>query len=235
MVMTRLMNRFVFGAALAAAAWTLSAAKADAATLLSGGFNPAFNFATNWIPNSTVGALITVGASDLSVTGLGFGDFGQDGFVVSHQVGIWSTDAGNPLLGSVTLAAGTGDPLTGEWRFTDLGAPIVLSANTQYFIGATTNIGIADTMGGTVNDGDNWFGSGNAGIQPDFVYSSDFTGTPGGFKGDDGGGFNVPLNGLGVQVYSLNLEYAAVPEPAMMSILGLASLAALGGRRRATR
>jgi len=220
-------NRAILAAVSCLALAGFSVPKADAQMLLTGGFNGTFNFATNWIPDSTVGALITVGASDLSVTGLGFGDFGQNGFAVSHQVGLWSTGAGNPLLGSVTLSAGAGDPLTGEWRFATLAAPITLTAGTQYFIGATTNIGINPVAGDLSNsDGDMWFGSGNAGIQPDFVYSSDFTGTPGGFKGNDGGGFNVPLNGLGVQVYSLNLEYTAVvPEPTVVALLmGCATL-----------
>jgi len=214
-------NRAILAAVSCLALAGFSAPKADAQMLLTGGFNPDFNFATNWV-TGTIGAQITVGAIDLSVTSLGFGDFGQNGFVVGHTVGIWSSDVGNPLLGSVTLSAGV-HPLVGEWAFATLGAPVILSANTSYYIGASTS----------TDDGDPWFGSDLPGIQPDFVYSSDFTGVPVGGRRIDGT-FGAPIDGLGVQVYSLNLEYTAVPEPAFVALL-MGSATLLLAVRRARR
>jgi len=213
-------NRTILAAVSCLAMVSFSAPKADAQTLLTGGFNGDFNFATNWV-NGAVGAQITVGASDLSVTSLGFGDFGQDGFVVAHTVELWTT--GGTSLGSVTLSAGTGDPLTDEWRFATLGTPITLSAGTTYVIGASTN----------TDDGDPWFGSGLAGIQPDFVYSTDFTGTPVG-RINNGGTFVMPTDDPGVQIYSLNLGYTVVPEPSTVGLMILAGTFGMVFRRRLT-
>lgn len=68
----------------------------------------------------------------ITVTGLGWYDYGHDGLVDSHQIGIWKDLSGLPrdqlfygltnmsLLASATVAAGTEAPLNGPWRTVDL-------------------------------------------------------------------------------------------------------------------
>jgi hypothetical protein len=55
--------------------------------------------------NFTYGYGFQVGATDISVDGLGFYDFGQDGLVTAHNVGLWTNDGA--LLTSVSVDAGT--------------------------------------------------------------------------------------------------------------------------------
>src|SRR2546429_1752598 len=53
--------------------------------------------------------------SPFTVTHLAFWDDNQDGFSISHDVGIFSGD-GSTLLSSATIAAGTGAPLLEAFR-----------------------------------------------------------------------------------------------------------------------
>ena len=73
--------------------------------------------------------------SAVQVTQLGYYDDGGDGFLTPHTVGIFDS-VGN-LLTSVTLAAGTTDPLVGDFRYEAV-APITLAAGQTYTAAATT-------------------------------------------------------------------------------------------------
>ena len=71
----------------------------------------------------------------ITVTSLGYYDDNDDGFVYDHIVGIYD-EAGN-LINSITLSAGTGDTLSGGFRYRSV-TPILLSGGTIYLLAATT-------------------------------------------------------------------------------------------------
>ncbi|HWB98337.1 MAG TPA: DUF4082 domain-containing protein [Bryobacteraceae bacterium] len=73
---------------------------------------------------------------DLMVLALGYYDDAGDGLADQHDVGIF--DAYGNLLVSTTVAAGTVDPLVGQFRYQTIN-PIALTAGQVYTIGATTN------------------------------------------------------------------------------------------------
>jgi MYXO-CTERM domain-containing protein len=70
--------------------------------------------------------------SSITVTGLGWYDEGGDGLEVRHEVGIW--DPLGTLLASVTLPAGVGAGLVGQFRTLPI-APIVLAPDSGYIVG----------------------------------------------------------------------------------------------------
>jgi Domain of unknown function (DUF4082)/PEP-CTERM motif len=84
------------------------------------------------VANYTVGWAFTT-TSARTITDLGVFDFGADGLLTSHQVGIWNT--AGLLLASANVPAGTSGSLDGLFRYTPLGTPYNLSAGT-YRIGA---------------------------------------------------------------------------------------------------
>src|SRR4029453_4540416 len=67
-------------------------------------------------------------------TALGIWDWQQNGLTESHTVSVWDT-SGN-LLATALIAAGTINPLVGEFRYATI-SPIILSAGTTYVLGAT--------------------------------------------------------------------------------------------------
>ena len=67
--------------------------------------------------------------SNLTVTDLGYFDFGGDGLGEAHQVGIW--DTGGLLLGSATVQSG--DPLVGGFRYASTSG-ISLLAGQRYVV-----------------------------------------------------------------------------------------------------
>jgi hypothetical protein len=73
---------------------------------------------------------------DFLVTRLGFFDSFGNGLARSHDIGLWSESGGAPLA-SATIPAGTGATLEAEFRWVDLTTPLLLSANTSYFLAAT--------------------------------------------------------------------------------------------------
>lgn len=67
----------------------------------------------------------------LTITGVGWYDYGHDGLIDSHQIGIWKELSGLPrdqlfmltnmsLLASATIAAGAEAPLSGPWRTVEI-------------------------------------------------------------------------------------------------------------------
>ncbi|MCX6880418.1 MAG: carboxypeptidase-like regulatory domain-containing protein [Verrucomicrobia bacterium] len=123
----------------------------------------------------TIGSRIHTGASTVYVTKLGYVDRDQNGFNVTHQVGIW--DAAGTLLGSVTVPAGTDGELIGDFRYAPLGTVIVLVPNTSYALGGYTQ-------------GDDWGDqSASPGFnEPDFVgFTSESA-----IAHDGGAGFSNP-------------------------------------------
>jgi hypothetical protein len=82
--------------------------------------------------------------SDLKVSALGAFDYQGDGLVAAHGVGIWSPSGGAPLA-SATVPLGTAAPLLGAFRYATI-PDLILSANTEYIIGASDYYGQDTTI-----------------------------------------------------------------------------------------
>jgi len=159
--------------------------------------------------NRTYGAEFTVGSLDLSVTDLGAFDLGEDGLNESHQVGLW--DSSNTLLGSVTVPAGTGATLIGEYRYVSLALPVALSANTTYWIGA-----LFDNQGTTDDIGI----QGSASVDP-AIASANLQ-----RRSITLNTFERPTDPSGVNGWAANMQFTAVPEPqSYAALFGIALLA----------
>jgi len=85
--------------------------------------------------DATVGYLFGILDRDIRVTRLGFFDYLDDGLKNGHDVGIWAATGGAPLA-TATVPAGTGAALEAGFRWVN-SAPVNLTANTDYVIGAT--------------------------------------------------------------------------------------------------
>ncbi len=123
-------------ACLAVATCFATRSQADTPAILTGTNNGASVTNSSIVGNFDVniGWSFTVGATPITLTQLGFYDFGADGLTSSHQVGIW-TNGGETLLAQTTIQAGTASPLLGDYRY-EIVAPIGLAANTAYVLGA---------------------------------------------------------------------------------------------------
>lgn len=100
---------------------------------------PALTFSggafTNNFPNHTMGYTFNV-THDVTLTQLAFWDFGGDGLVDSHTIGVW--DGEGSLLRTATIAAGTGATLdSAGFRLVDV-PDLILKPGTGYVVGATT-------------------------------------------------------------------------------------------------
>jgi hypothetical protein len=90
--------------------------------------------------SSTTDAQLSLGfdfttIDSITVTSLGYYDNGGDGLLTQHEVGIY--DSLGDLIADATVAAGTVDPLTGNFRYVSI-TPVVLAAGQTYTIAATT-------------------------------------------------------------------------------------------------
>lgn len=82
----------------------------------------------------TVGFRFTVGPRNLLIDGLGAWDESGDGFLATHDVGLW--DETGQLVVSAQVPAGLGGVLIDSHRYQALPVPIVLDAGQTYSIGA---------------------------------------------------------------------------------------------------
>lgn len=85
--------------------------------------------------------------SDINVSSLGAFDLNADGFVVSHDVGLY--DSVGTLLASTTVTSS--DTLNGLFRYSDINS-VLLTAGESYFIGANGYGGSMDTYALTASD-----------------------------------------------------------------------------------
>jgi hypothetical protein len=168
----------------------------------------------NWhyaSPGGTVGYEFTANRS-LSVISLGVFDYGGDGLHGSHQVGLW--DSGGALLGSVTIPAATGAPLSGGYRWVSITAPLV--AGNNYVLGAEYH----------ADSGGDWFRD-QAIIDPAFSLVQDlYLDNPAGLARPTIGYFNDGTRAW----YGPNLK--AVPDGGTTLVLLGGALAGLGVLRR---
>ena len=160
--------------------------------------------------DATVGYLFGILDRDVQVTRLGFFDYLDDGLTHAHDVGIWALTGGAPLA-TATVPAGTGAALEAGFRWVN-SAPVNLTANTDYVIGAT------------VVGGDNIFDifPSEAEIDPLFSVSTPsavVTFAP---------GLNQPTSLFGEQgLFAPNLAAIPVPDGGVTALLLGASLFAL--------
>lgn len=168
----------------------------------------------------TVGSTFTVGSSNLSATSLGIWDENGDGFVASHDVGIW--DSSSMLIATVTIPSGTSATLVGEFRYIDLVSPVILTQGQSYHIGA---------FFGPNPDTDTFRSNGGTGV----TFSSDFNTIGYGYAGGSSLA-DFTVTGAGANPYvGPNLQYTAVPEPAtaMLFMVGGATWFLLRRKRQA--
>lgn len=191
-------------AGLAVSVWLVFASLAPAATtalIMGGTGSPLPN------PGYVNGYLFSVIESYISVTALGFYDFGGDGLLSSHQVGLW--DANGVLLGSVEIPAGTGAYLENDFRWVNLPTPIFIP--TGYF-----------TVAGT--DGDDPIATDyTREMAPGITYVDGVWVESGTLTYPTG---SQPTAGLGG-----NFKYDNVPEPSTWALVVLCGLGVLVARR----
>jgi hypothetical protein len=75
-------------------------------------------------------------AASIAVTAVGHFDYNHDGLVATHRIGLWRLDG--TLLAEVNAPAGTAGTLLDNYRYTNLSAPVALSADQTYVIGIQT-------------------------------------------------------------------------------------------------
>ena len=180
---------------------------------------PSSSSQTLFVGSAMVGWAFTANA-DLTVTELGYFDFGGDGLGESHQVGIWQD--GGALLGSVTVQPdGT---LSDGFRYAST-SPISLISGQKYVV-AGFQSAQSDPF---AIDG---AASGGFSVAPGLGYDGSRISFNSGFSRPSG-----YYTAVGSDVFGPNLKFAAavgspVPEPgtALFS-LGLIGAIALNRRR----
>ena len=172
---------------------------------------------------NTLGIPFTVGASPVSVTTLGFFDELGNGLDSAHTVGIYALS--QTLLGSVTIPSGTSAVLHDGTRWTDLGAPITLDANTGYVLAFT----LLDS-GDRVND------AFLAQVTIDPLFSLSGTG----FTFAEGTSLQYPAAEyvdpfFDFDAFGGNLQATAIPEPKSWLLLSIPAVVASCVLRRRSR
>lgn len=200
---------------LAVAPLAMLSAPAQAVEAISVDPNAAASVLTN--PPFTLGWRFTP-TKNLFVNRLGLFDHAGDGFLDSHEVGLWNNDG--LLLATVTFSSGTSGTLLNGFRFLSVGST-ELSAGQNYFIGAL-------------------FSTGNDRVF--FPPATGFAANPdvgfGGATFAAGGVLANPTSAFGGDGFvgpNFSFSLAAVPEPTTwaMMILGFGVIGGAMRRRKA--
>lgn len=81
-----------------------------------------------------IGTQFTVGNANVQVNSLGVWDQAGDGFLISHNVGLWNS--AGALLASATVPAGTVGTLENTFRYVPIGSDVTLLAGQPYRVAA---------------------------------------------------------------------------------------------------
>lgn len=146
-------------------------------------------------------------STTLSVTDLGYFDFGGNGLNEAHQVGIW-TNTGT-LIVSATVPSGTTGTLNSGFRYVLV--PTTLLAPGDYVIGGFDSGTSSDPIevGATIT------------TAPGITYN--------GSAVSGANAFSFPSEpGQGNSYFGPNFEFSNVPEPATIGLLIFGGLSACG-------
>ena len=159
--------------------------------------------------------------NSVKVTELGWQDFGSNGLVFDHEVGIWNKGT-QALLGSAVIPGGSGSPLTNFFRYVSAPSGITLDPGTTYVIAGFDHGNgdphVWDVLLSGFNDQVNGFST-DLSIQ---------LGPAGTAFGPIAAAFSFPTTAVGDTRRALmgpNFQFAPVPLPTAIWLLG----SALGG------
>ena len=124
-IMKHLIKKHILLLALIAQVTFVGIAQADTIALSFSGGTTADKFT-----NSTIGWEFTI-SEPINVTSLGVWDEGGNGLADDHQVGIWHSSGGGPLVSTTVTSA---DPLTNGFRYRSV-SPFTLQPGS-YVIGS---------------------------------------------------------------------------------------------------
>ena len=200
-----LTERWISKIALAIVIAAASPLAANADTILA--TSPSGLLWTTVGSDSTMGYKFDVLDQDFLVTSLGYFDRFGDGLARPHDIGIWAETGGAPLA-SASLLAGTGATLEAQFRWVDLVTPLLLSANTSYYLGATILINesvdmMADTA--VINPLFSVVNSGYYFDAPGLNFPSNHFPGPQGFFGPNLAGNAVPDSGSALTLLGLGM------------------------------
>jgi len=162
---------------------------------------------------------------------LGYYDNGGDGLANSHVVSLWDASAGNTLLATVTVPAGTSAPLVNGFRWVQLPSTVGLTYNNYYIIDA--QVDNVDTWGDLITGGGQVTFSGqyaNLDSGYEFSRAGRYGNISDGAPPNQAGGSDAiyPAANLGYNVIP-------VPEPATLSLMGIGMAAVFGFMRKQKR
>jgi LPXTG-motif cell wall-anchored protein len=178
-----------------------------------------------------IGWQFTVGANPIVVTELGYQDFGIDGLLTSHQVGIWQL-SNQLLIDSAVVPGGKSGTLDGFFRYAPLASPTALASGTTYVIAGFDNGADRHVWDVALIAYPNMQVNGFS-VDPAITL-----GAAGTARGPAMTSFGFPTGTVPDARACLmgpNLKYSVVPEPSTFIIsigLGLIGLAGYGWRRK---
>jgi hypothetical protein len=228
---------------LIAAALCLTLNSAAFAQTSSGSmlFTPNVNLSSgtqNGFAGTVGGIFLTTYSFYPQVNWLGYYDQNGDGLANSHVVSLWDNNT-QGIIATATVPAGTAAPLVNGYRWVPLASTVTLNYGSYYVIGAQTD-GVdlwGDLIVNTAPD------NGNNG---QITWNSEYVQLGSGWeftragRYDSAGNYpSEPPNQSGSDaiypVANLGFDVVAVPEPTILSLLGLSAGALFISNRRRIR